>query len=219
MPFFVTLRNNLIILFLSVSTPGFAQTNPAPVIKDFFKTLRDNDTSNFVKHYITFGELSEITKAALFDSINIDSLRYRSNVNNPEFTYYLTQKEFPKIKTQADSLQINLSKTEYVDCKYQVVKDPKYLVTSLSGAIFFKEGNNFFELKIDEAIYINDNWKITKIGNITILSDSSVLTKEHVSITPFNGLDLEIKLTDVKLEEELPPPPPPPPPPKKPKKN
>jgi len=218
MPFFVTLRAIFISLFVLFNFVDFAQTDPTSIMSDFFKTIQDTDTTKFVRYYVTSGELSEIVKAAIFDSINVDSLHYKSNSNDETYVHHLTQMEFGKLKLQADSLKINLTRTKYLDCKYQIIKDPQFLFTSLRGAIFFQENANNYEMEIDEAIYINDTWKLTKLGSISTAIDSSVLTKKHSGLSAFDGLNFEVKVIDVKLEDVKgqEPPPPPPPPQKKP---
>jgi len=113
----MTLRTILITLLLSFSFVDFAQTNPESILSGLFITIKDGDTTKFVRYYVTSGELSEIAKATIFDSINVDSLHHKSNSNNEKYLHYLLQKEFQKLKSEVDSLKINLIKAKYLDCK------------------------------------------------------------------------------------------------------
>ena len=192
----------------------YSQSTPENSLKDFFQTIKERDTIGITKFCPTYGELIEILNAAATDNLNLDSLKLKSNTNDVNFLHQIRLNELNKINSQVDSLKIDLNNSSYLDCKYQLIKDPQYFFTGLNGVIFFSTKTNIYELKVEEAIYINDSWKITKLGDFSTLRDSSVLTKKHTNITPFNSLNFEAKLVDVKmrdLESEPPPPPPPPP--------
>jgi hypothetical protein len=212
------LRLFALLTFLSIKFNNFAQTSPDSLFKSFFVTIQKDDTAGFVQHFITSFEISTIIKIAIPESINQDSLNRDPLINSKEYNDMLTKHVLHKVQSKADSLNINFRHAEYIGCSYQIIKDPQFVFISLNGRLFFKVAQEYFELIIEEAIWINEKWKITKIASLTALSSDSILLKKPQKLSAFNSLNFEIKLTDIQVMSGEKHPPPPPPPPKKMKK-
>jgi len=185
-----------IIVLLSLSVNSRAQTNPETTLKSFFVTIQHTDSLKFISYFLSSGQMLEIVKAAESenlntDSINLDSLNFKDGLNNHFYHDYLIKKNYRTLKFKADSLKINLSSLTYLNCKYQIIKDPQIFFTSLSGLIFFSDNQKTYKLKIEEAVLINDKWKITKLGQLSVLDDTTDLLKKPTKLSAFNSLNFQ----------------------------
>jgi hypothetical protein len=214
----MALRIIFIVVILFAGVDNYAQSDPSIFLKNFFATIKEPDSAGFVKCFISAEESDGLVKTIIRGDQPDDRVNYTSHIDNKAYADILKNKVFGKLQLLADSLHINLKNTAYSDCKYQIIKDPEIMFTSLKGEIFFKENNRAFTLTIEEAIFINDSLKILGLGNIALLADPSALTKKPKKLTAFDSFKIEVKdvtIEEIVSEKEEPPPPPPPPPSKK----
>jgi hypothetical protein len=202
----MNLRLGVICFLLVMNISSSAQLNPSTMFEGLFTSIRNRDSLNFVKYLLSSDELLEIAKAARKDSINIDSINmnsplYKTQGNNEFYQHYLIGQDFQPLISKADSLKINFQDMVYLNSKYQIIKDPQVFFTSLNGTIFFSDKKSSYQLKIEEAIFSNDAWKILQLGDLTVINDSSVLNSKLVKTSAFNSLIFERTIvSDTTLE-------------------
>ena len=103
---------------------------------------------------------------------------------------------------QADSLHIDLMSSKYVSCKYDEIKDTGILCTSLTGELYFKSNDSFYQWKINESVLIKGEWRIIDISKITILNDIKFLSEQPSKVSAFGTF------SKAKVKVTLQPPPP-----------
>jgi hypothetical protein len=215
------LRIFSVLIFLAIQSRPYAQTNTDNVLKDFFLSIQTGDTAKFVQHFISSSQLTTIIKLAMPENVFQDSHGKDSLVNIKQYREMLAGLLLNNIKSSADSLKIDLRSTIYYGCSYQIIREPQILFVSLSGKLYFSSTDRFFMIPIEEAIWMDEHWKITKMGSIMSVSKDSSIDKRPAKLSAFNSLNFEVKLTDIQAmpsSNQEPPPPPPPQPPKKKKK-
>ncbi len=210
------MRNPIFLLFI-FSTIAFkvtGQLNTPIIFKELFQSLQANDKNKFVTSFLSSGDYIDILTAYYNNEVEIKTTP-TTNINSVPYTNYLKDTIFVKLKQVTDSLNINLTKSTYINCGYTIINEPATLLPSLTGHLYFKYEQSYFELEITEALYIHDNWKISKLGEFKIVNDTAFFsTKEINKISAFNSITtkneiIEIKLSEIKVTGNSPPPPPP----------
>jgi hypothetical protein len=204
----------IIILLLAVKIEIIAQGNPALTLKNFYSTIQKSDTAAFIKYFLSSQQIKEILNSVMSDTLNV-AVEEPGSIDG--YKNHLIRNEYDKIKMAAGHLKLDLGKATFSCVKYEIVNEPQYLFPSFKGSIFIQSSEKFYELQIEEAVFIEDNWKIIKAGNLQLLMDTSILKKNKEKLTAFNSINFEMKVSEIKVEEinHLPPPPPPPPPKKR----
>lgn len=197
----------VLIFFLTGGiVPVYAQSNPADFMRDVFTSIIKRDTTAFIAYYITLQEQAAILKqffpegTITQESDSTDADKYKSATRNKAFEEIFKDFTIPP-------------GVVFVDYKYNMVKEPQLLLTSLQGAVFCKLKDDYYVLDILEAVWIQNRWKLVKIAPVR-KTDSLIVNQGFTDISAFSSLKLE--KVEVILESVVPPDPPPPPPPVRP---
>lgn len=199
-----------LLLLLPLFTESFAQDIHSNFLKEVFKSVQQKDTAAFLRNNMSHKDLREIVKLATSaDSITEPSQPPGKSVEKMH-EEFLLDSSFNKLINEAKSLGLDLSKSVYHDCKYQVLKDPSILIPSLTGSVYFKKDSTLYELKVREALWIDGKWKVNSFGDISVLNDSILYKTTNSKLSAFGSLDIKTEVISITVERDQPIEPPPP---------
>lgn len=168
-------------------------------MKRVFTSLIQKDTAAFISSFLTDRERTDILNRALPAGAAVNDNSAEAQAQYGEIMKAVFTEILKGVPASPGAT--------YVDCKYQVVKSPLLLLTSLTGGVFFKSADTCYELGISEAVWINDGWKLATIDGVK-KADSSQVNQEISDISAFGSF--KFKVESVKLVDDtsyLPPPP------------
>jgi len=210
----------LLLMLLVLGLKTYAQQSPQQFFSKLFVNLKTRDTTGFMQHFASDDQFRLLAFALMHvEKVTQDSLDNADGKLSGAFRAKMGM-VFSMILKRADSLHIDLSNSQYIDCTFNEVKDTGMLCTSLTGALYFKSGDHFYQMKVNEAVLIKGEWRIIDPGELSVLTDSKFLSEEPNKVSAFGTFSKsKVKVKSVVL---LPPPPinkqVPPPPPPEPKK-
>jgi hypothetical protein len=208
----------LITIVFFGETACNAQQSVLPFFQKLFVDLKTSDSVDFGTNSLNgqqFERLVRISSPQLADTSE-GWIRVKRFADL--FYHQAIIQRFGRLMYQADSLGIDLTKSDYVDCKLEEIKDPMSYFRSARGIIYFKSKGSDYEWIVSEAIWIDDDWKLLTTGKIVKGSAVGFPPAKADAISSF-GSSSKIKVTKVVLtppppDVQKPPPPPPPEPPK-----
>ena len=202
----------LLFLLFIAGLKCLAQQDPANYLQGLFSDLKQKDADSFANRFVSAGQLGLLVSAEMkIKRVSQDSLDKAVETDTPYRNSI--KRGFLKLCELGDSLHIDFAHLQYLDCKYEVIKDTGVLCTSLRSNLYFKDGSNFYQWSIKEAIMVNRQWKTIGFGKISLLVNHGFLLAEPTKVTAFETLS-KVKITSVVLEppppinHPLPPPPP-----------
>jgi hypothetical protein len=203
----------LLILCLAVTASVYAQTEPISFFRTMFIDLKSGNADDFVSHVITGAQFEELLSIRFKQElVNQDSLDKVPLSSDPG-RIALVKKRFLLLSKQADSLNINLTEVSYKNCKFEEVKDPKILCTSLRGIIYFVCNGKDYQWIINEAVLIRGEWRILSSGHLSEGWDGNFLPDKPDHISAFGSMSkvrVKVVLSPPPVDSLKPPPPPPP---------
>ena len=206
-------------MLVMIGLNTFAQESPQQFFNKILVILKTKDTDAFERSFATQDQFKFLAFAYMHtQKVTQDSLDNADEKIVAAFRPML-RKVFSKILKQADSLHADLPNSQYVDCTFNEVKDTGTLCTSLTGTIYFKSGDRFYQMKLNEAVLIKNKWRIIDPGELALLNDAKFLSAEPNRISAFGNVSVSERTAKVKVVLQPPPPinkkPPPPPEPKR----
>ena len=213
----------LLFLLILMGVRSLAQQSPQQFFNKVFLSLKTKDTDGFMQHFASDDQFKLLAFTLIHvKKVTQDSLDNADGKLSGAFRAKMGM-VFSMILKKADSLHVDLSNSQYVDCEFTEVKDTGMLCTSLTGALYFKSGDHFYQMKVNEAVLIKGEWRIIDPGELSVLTDSKFLSGEPNKVSAFGTFSKsKVKVKAVVLHPPPPiskqAPPPPPPEPKKKKK-
>ena len=203
----------LTFLFCCSMSFSFAQTDPKPMMKNLFESMQKDDLDAFSGCFLAPRDYSKIM-IMLFSSISDKIKPGEGTVASDSLIKKAQGWALESLRKNADSMGVDLSKSTLVNFAYTIVKEPGTFLESLKGAIYFKFNEAYYSFGIDEAVLLDDKWKISAFGRFSAVTDKTFLTDPMPSkLTAFGSLETKTEIS-VKADHFVPPPPPPSPPPK-----
>ena len=202
----------LILMFLLAGVTSFAQGNETGFLNNIFKAIQSRDSNEFQKYHMNSRDLQDVLTE--FQRLEAEK-RGKDDAlpRSPDPTGYekiVRSLVFSPLLKRIDSLTEKQTTLQFVEVQYQVVKSPYIVYPSLKGVIYFKGAGKDYQIPIDEAIYINGQWKIATLGTPGPVSAATVSHAGNAKVTAFGFINT-VTITEVLIEEYVADEPTPPP--------
>ena len=154
----------------------FAASPPDPFLfsTKLLQTLKQNDREFYIRSFeITGGDLAVLITNALTNPYMSDRERERmqedmlNKENISERIKGQLDRNFTIIQEWAARDTINLAAIEFVDFYFELElkrNTPFYVIDN--GSLFVKHGAKFYKLSVEDAAFINGQWKYGEIDGI-----------------------------------------------------
>jgi hypothetical protein len=203
----------LILVLFSLTT--YSQQSPQQFFSKLFRSFKAKDANDFAANFATNDQFRLLAFAYMHvEKITQDSLDKAEELPDSAFRARI-KSVFSMILKKADSLHADIPNSEYIDCKFTETKDTGMLCVSLTGTLYFKSDSKFYQIKVNEAVLIKDEWRIIEPGELSILTDIGFLSREPDKVSAFGTFTKsKIKVKAVVLQppppisKQVPPPPP-----------
>jgi|GEM_PF-6633284 len=200
-----------IAAFLLTALAGKSQGEPETFMKTLYNSFEKRDSALFLSLYFFPDDLFKVFATGTEDE-NKSINRRPPDPSNVQYRLAITQHVFNRILYQIDSSIVDDTITIFGGMKYEIVKSPDILYPSLRGELFFASGSRYYSLTVNEAVFIFNKWKLTALGDMSVVNDTSMFSEDAIKISAFGSFNnTKVQFKDIKLEvvDVLPPPPPP----------
>lgn len=175
---------SLILFFLCFSSCVFclsAATPPDPFLfsKKLIETIKQNNRELYLRSFeITGNDIESILQHALANPYLSEREKERmqeETLNKEDIVAKIKvrmDRNFTLIEDWVQRDTINLAAVEFIDFYFELElkkNAPFYAIDN--GDLFIKHGTKFYKLRIDEAAFINGQWKYGEIDGITEVDD------------------------------------------------